>query len=106
MGLFDGLGTLMLDTFGAAHVVTPVGGPAVELQATFQEAPLSVLDASGQEVWTSVPTLEVDRTDVAICGAGAVVQVEDGRRYRFTGDQLPSDSSAVDALVKLIVELV
>lgn len=107
-GIFDGLGSLIRDTFGSNVQVTPHMGVTRTVKARFREQPIQIPGPEGVEVTTILPIVDVDRAEVADMlptklRPGAVIDPGNGRTYRCV-DDLNSGSPATDALVTIQLE--
>lgn len=103
--IFDGLGTLTADVFGASVSVTPPGGTMREVRAVFREEPTAVLTQDGTEIPTILPTLRGPRSLIADLVTDSEVIPGNGKIYRVVAS-IQTSNPAPDGHMVLQLELI
>lgn len=101
--LFDGLGTLLAETFGEHVTTTSVFHGTREVLGMLRRDPIEATDDQGRAVLITAPTLRVPQAEAQNIDRGDLVIAPDGRRYRVMA-QIESASPAADKLITFELE--
>lgn len=102
--LFDGIGALLSDVFGAPITILPASGAPYSVQGVFRLEPIEVGDDQGRAVLITAPTLKVQKDLAPSLAAGDRIAPSEtpGDLYEII-NLLSSGSPAADGF--LVCEL-
>jgi hypothetical protein len=105
MSIFDGLTGLLASAFGDPVTVTRSGHGSVTVAGIFRESPLDEAAGDGRSFVTTVPHVQLRRSDFATLAVGDVIAPSStpGRTFKVL-QPYPSGSPAVDAFVTYELE--
>lgn len=100
--IFDGMAGVLNGIFGAPVMISPGGGPAVEVRGVLRDEPVEQEGQDGETVVSILPSLKLQLADAQGLVRGDLVEAADGRRFRVT-HPVPGTSPAADRFTKFVL---
>lgn len=100
--VFDGMGGVLNEVFGAPLTVTFAAGGGLDVHGILRDREVEVAGEDGEPVLTVQPTLRIPAGDVAAqMGEGDIIE-QGERRYRVIY-RVPAENPAVDRLETFVL---
>lgn len=100
--VFDGMGALLNDVFGAPLTVTLAGGGGFDLHGVLRDREVEVAGEDGEPVLTVQPTLRIPKSDLTD-QMGEGDRIEQGARRYTVAYLAPAQSPGDDCLETFVL---